>query len=116
MDKEIVRKKITYFLQWNDKNGCYNDENYDLEDIPRMYYEEVINYTKENGFFEGSDHFSFGFQESGVLINDRIYTTRYTPQGQETVILGKILQSDVGEEFYLGEELDRWTYMKGAKT
>lgn len=82
MDKEIVRKKITCFLQWNDGNGCYTDENCDLEDIPRMTYEdtvkyffgvmnedfyysvtdnifelsyeEVINYAKENNFYDNT--------------------------------------------------------------
>ena len=29
------------FIQWNDRNSCYTDENYDLENIPRMTYEEV---------------------------------------------------------------------------
>ena len=64
---------------------------------------------------EVSNYFSFGFQEAGTLINNRIYTTRYTAKSQEAVKLGEILQRDVSEEFYLGEELGRWTYMKGAK-
>ena len=34
MDKNRI--KITEFLQCNDRNGCYTDENCDLEDIPRM--------------------------------------------------------------------------------
>lgn len=80
INKEKKRKFIIEFLQWNDKNGCYTDENCDLEDIPRMTYEEaikyffgvvnadayseisesmadieyeqVINFAKENGFYE----------------------------------------------------------------
>lgn len=32
------RIKITKFFQWNDRNGCYTDENCDLEDMPRMTY------------------------------------------------------------------------------
>ena len=38
------RVKIIEFLQWNDKNGCYTDENCDLEDVPRMTYEDAIKY------------------------------------------------------------------------
>lgn len=44
MNKEVERIKITEFLQWNDQNGCYIDENCDLEDIPRMSYEEAVKY------------------------------------------------------------------------
>lgn len=38
---ENNRIKITKFLQWNDRNGCYTDENCDLEDIPRMTWSYV---------------------------------------------------------------------------
>ena len=44
MDKEIIRIKLKQFLQWNDRNGCYTDENCDLEDIPRMTYEYTVKY------------------------------------------------------------------------
>lgn len=38
------RIKILQFLQWNDRNGCYTDENCDLEEVPRMTYEEAVKY------------------------------------------------------------------------
>ena len=38
------RLKIIQFLQWNDRNGCYTDEDCDLEDIPRMTYEDAVKY------------------------------------------------------------------------
>lgn len=80
MEKDRI--KITQFLQWNDRNGCYTDENCDLEEIPRMTYkdavkyffgvmnddfyysitdnifeltyEEAIKYAKENNFYEST--------------------------------------------------------------
>lgn len=39
-----MRKKILQFLQWNDRNGCYTDENCDLEEVTRMTYEEAVKY------------------------------------------------------------------------
>ena len=42
IDKQRI--KIVKFLQWNDKNGCYTDENCDLEHIPRMTYEDAVKY------------------------------------------------------------------------
>ncbi|HAT4093857.1 hypothetical protein ACSXD8_12520 [Clostridium perfringens] len=44
MDIENKRVKITEFLQWNDKNGYYTDEECDLEEQPRMTYEEAFKY------------------------------------------------------------------------
>ena len=44
MNNEKKRKSIIGFLQWNDHNGCYTDENCDSEDVPRMTYEEAIKY------------------------------------------------------------------------
>ncbi|AWZ49683.1 hypothetical protein C3495_13140 [Clostridiaceae bacterium 14S0207] len=44
MDKNKERIAITKFLQWNDRNGSYTDENCDLEEIPRMTYEDAVKY------------------------------------------------------------------------
>lgn len=44
MNKEKERINIINFLQWNDRNGCYTDENCDLEEVPRMTYEEAVKY------------------------------------------------------------------------
>lgn len=44
MEKDKQRVNITKFLQWNDKNGYYTDENCDLEEEPRMNYEEAVKY------------------------------------------------------------------------
>ncbi len=80
MDK--YRIKITKFLQWNDRNGYYTDEECDLEEEPIMTYEEtvkcffgvlnddfyynivdnifeltyeeVIKYAKDNGFYNNT--------------------------------------------------------------
>jgi hypothetical protein len=38
------RIRITEFLQWNDRNGCYTDENCDIEGVERMSYEDSVKY------------------------------------------------------------------------
>lgn len=44
MDVNKKRIAITEFLQWNDRNGSYTDENCDLEGIQRMTYEDAVKY------------------------------------------------------------------------
>lgn len=39
-----MREKIINFLQWNDRNGCYTDENCDIEGVERMTYEDAVKY------------------------------------------------------------------------
>ncbi|MDU7069649.1 MAG: hypothetical protein E6343_17000 [Clostridium perfringens] len=91
MKNELIRRKILNFLQWNDKNGYYTDERCDLEEVPRMTYEdsikyffgvlnedfycnlvdnifeleydEVIKYAKNNGFYEKT------YKKLNLLIN-----------------------------------------------
>ncbi|WP_297639048.1 hypothetical protein [uncultured Clostridium sp.] len=38
------KEKITWFLQWNDKNGWYTDERCDLEEAKKMTYKEAVKY------------------------------------------------------------------------
>lgn len=40
--KEKERIAITKFLQWQDINGSYADENSDIEGVPRMTYEDAV--------------------------------------------------------------------------
>jgi hypothetical protein len=42
MDDERI--KITNFIQWKDRNGCYTDDRCDLEEVPRMSYEDAVKY------------------------------------------------------------------------
>jgi hypothetical protein len=41
---EKERKAITRFLQGQDRNGCYTDENSDIEGVERMSYEDAVKY------------------------------------------------------------------------
>ena len=38
------REKIIDFLQWNDRHGCYTDENCDLEGVNRLTYNDAIKF------------------------------------------------------------------------
>lgn len=66
MDNDRV--KITKFLQWNDKNGSYTDENCDLEEVPRMTYEDSVKYffgvMNDDFYYNITDNiFELGYEE-----------------------------------------------------
>ncbi|WP_054741738.1 DNA cytosine methyltransferase [Cellulosilyticum ruminicola] len=62
-----------------------------------------------------SDEFSFSFGECGALFGTQIISQRYKPEEKAPVLLANILETNVDESFYLGENLADWDYMKGAK-
>ncbi len=59
------------------------------------------------------------FQNTGLLINGKVYTTQTEPDySGEKIVLGSILQNgEVTSEFFIDEkDKDKWEYLKGAKT
>ena len=41
---ELNRARILNFLQWNDRHGCYTDENCDVEGVGRLSYNDAVKY------------------------------------------------------------------------
>ena len=37
-------ERIIDFLQWNDRHGCYTDENCDLEGVSRLSYNDAVKF------------------------------------------------------------------------
>lgn len=62
-----------------------------------------------------SEHFAFEFENTGVMVNGMISTARITPAFENPTPLRSILEKNVPEKYYLGENLEKWQYMKGAK-
>lgn len=59
------------------------------------------------------------FQNTGLLIKDKVYTTKTEPNYDgEREVLGDILQNgEVTSDFFIDEkDKDKWEYLKGAKT
>lgn len=98
--KELDRLRILNFLQWNDRHRCYTDENCDSEGVNKLSYndsvkfffgvmnedfyysrvdnifelsyDQVIEYTKQNGFYDSTmDKLQLLLQES--VPNDNFY-------------------------------------------
>lgn len=69
----------------------------------------------ESDLADVTEHFSYDFGNSGFMYDGAIYTCNTTPLYEEATPLKKILNSDVDKHFYLGENLEKWKYLKGAK-
>jgi len=58
------------------------------------------------------------FENSGVMIGREVWTIKTEPEyeGNQTKLKDILVShNEVTEEFYLGEDIERWKYLKGAK-
>ena len=63
-----------------------------------------------------SNNFKATFENTGLMINGKIYTSTTTPYPHKQTTLADIVESGgVDDKYFLGENLAKWEYMKGAK-
>ena len=63
-----------------------------------------------------SDNFKAEFENTGFMLNGRVYTATTTPYPHKQKTLADIVESDgVNDKYFLGDNLSKWQYMKGAK-
>nr|WP_286674330.1 DNA (cytosine-5-)-methyltransferase [Clostridium sp. ZBS15] len=102
----------------------YNDTNKDIINKRGFFattfpIEECTNINvKEleyNDIYDISDNFSYEFCNSGLMHNGEIATVKATPIFEESVTIRNIIDTNVDDKYYLGEELSKWQYLKGSK-
>ena len=119
--KKYLKDKNPY--KWIVKNGVIakafrvrqSKEN-ELELFPHIEIKgDLADVTKNFNKERGTKSI---FENSGMMINRRVWTTKTEPNYEgDYQILKDILVShnEVNQEFYLGEDLEKWEYLKGAK-
>ena len=65
--------------------------------------------------WEISESFKFEFENAGFMRNGLVTTSKVIPVFEEPIPLAEIVDTNVPEEFYLGENLEKWKFLKGAK-
>lgn len=123
------RRRRTFIFAYKNSTNYYKAiEEKSLEDIIQMegfFIKEFpiksnLN-SKEVDFnykdlSDVSDNFKMEFKNSGIMRNGKIYTTEVIPVETEAKPLSKIIEYEgVNEKYNLGDNLDKWNYLKGAK-
>lgn len=62
-----------------------------------------------------SESFKFEFKNAGYMINGKVYTASVSAICEDPIILRDILEHNVDEQYYLGDKLEKWEYLKGSK-
>lgn len=85
--------------------------------FPILGIEKICEGELPSDIVETSDKFAFDFCPAGYMTEGKIYTTKIKEDEEEPILLGKILQSNVDESFFITDDtrMAKWTYLKGAK-
>ena len=65
--------------------------------------------------YDISENFSYEFLNSGIMRNGEIATSKTIPIFEEEKTIRDIIECNVDNKYYLGEELSKWQYLKGSK-
>lgn len=62
------------------------------------------------------DRFSFKFENAGYMDETgTVHTAKVVPKAEAPIHLSSLLEQDVPEKYYLGEDLKKWEFLKGSK-
>ena len=122
------RRRVFIFAYKNSSNYYNSIKKISLEDIIQkdgFFIKEFPiksnSNAKEINFIykdlsDVSDSFKMEFKNSGIMRNGKIYTTEIIPDETQAKPLSKIIEYDgVSEKYNLGDNLEKWNYLKGAK-
>ena len=125
----MQRRRRTFIFAYKNTTNFYKIQNqYDKQSIIREHGFFASTFPIEEEFkkinigklpshdiAEISDSFSFDFMNAGIMHDGAITTAEIIPIYKDPIPLRELLEKDVDEKYYLGDALDKWTYLKGAK-
>lgn len=97
------------------ENTYLQERGFFAHQFPIDSVDSTSTYTLNEDILTISNQFRFEFLNSGMMIGNVITTQKYKPVLEQPITLREILEYNVEEKYYLGEELGDWEYMKGAK-
>jgi len=76
--------------------------------IDLLQYEDTVDITK---------HFKAEFENSGIMIDGKVWTRKVTPVYEEPITIGEIRENRKGLDKYIltGEKLKKFEYLRGGK-
>lgn len=123
------RRRRTFIFACKNTTKYYNEiQNEELENIIHKngFFIKQFNIGsnidgktydfKYNDIYDVSENFKMDFKNAGVMKNGKIYTEDVNPVEIKFTELNKIVEKDgVEDKYYLGNNLEKWNYLKGAK-
>lgn len=86
-------------------------ETFQVEAVKKLKETKMV----YNDLADVTENFSCAFGNSGYMQDGVIYTCDTTPKYITPTTLNKIVVKEADEKYYLGKDLSKWEYLKGAK-
>lgn len=84
--------------------------------FPIKEVSDITEGTVDDDIVKVSDEFKFDFNNAGYMRDGKFYTTTVCEIEEPAILLGKVLQKNVDEHYYISNDvMPKWEYMKGAK-
>ena len=108
--KNNVKKKAVNILK---KEGLFAKVFPVTEEVLKAKESNLKQYVDLADF---SNKYSFSFENSGYMLNGKVYTAKTNPLVVESITLKEIVETDVDKHFYLDtEEKSKFKYLRGSK-
>lgn len=121
------RRRIFIFAYKNNTSYAFDQINNTEEDIIKDFgffaqtfpIDTLDNLSKIEIEYDDladiSDNFNYEFGNAGYMHNGKITTCTIKPKLEESTIIRSLIDNNADEKYYLGEKLEKWQYLKGAK-
>ena len=98
--KNLIKKEGFYVNEFP-INNCLDEKQLDF------VYKDLLDI---------SENFKMDFKNAGIMKKGTIYTVEVIPKYKKAQTLNEIVESNgVDKKYYLGNNLGKWNYLKGAK-
>lgn len=97
-------------VQWIEKEGFFASV-FPIKSDIKVVEDTIVGKTLK----QISDKYAFAFCNAGCMKDGIIYTANVKEIPEEPITLGSMLQHNVDKKYYIGNKLDKWEYLKGAK-
>lgn len=113
-------KKTTTYYKDKKKNTpeeIINNDGFFASVFPIEQAKKINETDLDSDIKKVSDKFAFNFENSGYMVNGKIYTAKTIPVEENPIILRKIVQkTKIPDECFIPEDkIEKWKYQKGAK-
>lgn len=114
-------KETNYYQQMKqlEQKAILNEEGFFREPFPVLPLEESnkkqFTFEIDEDLIKMTNEFQETFFNSGIMIEGKGYTYETESLKEKEKTISEILEKNVLETYYLGEKLEKWEYLKGAK-
>ena len=110
--KSIIKKDAQSVIE---KSGVFA-KTFRIEKINNKLSESDISINKYKDLVDITNKYSLAFHNSGLMINNIVYTVNTNPIKKSPITLNEIIEKrEIETAFFINEKVEKFKYLKGSK-